>query len=30
MAGPLFWLAPDAFRTAFVGLPGALVCRWIS
>jgi SAM-dependent methyltransferase len=25
MAGPLFALAPDAFRTAFVGLPGAII-----
>jgi ubiquinone/menaquinone biosynthesis C-methylase UbiE len=25
MAGPLFWLAPEAFRAAMVGLPGALI-----
>ncbi len=25
MAGPLFWLAPDAFRAAMAGLPGALI-----
>ena len=25
MAGPLFWLAPEAFRAAMAGLPGALI-----
>jgi len=28
MAGPLFPLAPDAFRGAFVGLPGAIIWRF--
>ncbi len=29
MVGPLFGLAPEMFREAFVGLPGALVWRFV-
>ena len=29
MVGPVFGVAPEAFREAFVGLPGALVWRFV-